>query len=67
MASGGVQIYGNVPPTFVVGQLSPAMLQSDREVLQQAYLRQTPPSIEVQSALLIHTIALIGILQMPQV
>ena len=39
MASGGVQIYGNASPTFVVGQVS-AMLQSDREVLQHAYLRQ---------------------------
>ena len=33
MASGGVQIYENASATFVVGQFSPAMLQSGREVL----------------------------------
>ena len=66
MANGGVQIYGNASPAFVVGQLSPAMLQSNREVLQQAYLRQTPSKIEVQSTLLIHAIAFID-MQMPQV
>ena len=71
MASGGVQIYRNASPTFVVGQFSPAMLQPGREVLQQAHLKQMPTRFEVQSTILFHAIAFlfhfVDILQMPLV
>ena len=73
MASGGVQIYGNASPTFAMRQLSTAMLQPGREVLQQV-LGHLPIKSEVQSTLLLHAIAfllhfvdILQILQMAQV
>ena len=73
MASGGVQIYRNASPTFAMRQLSNAMLQTGREVLQQV-LKHLPIKSEVQSTPLFHAIAfllhfvdILQILQVPQV